>query len=207
MVGVDGIRAPWRLLLLTAALCCAGGCSIVLSRIGDADLSVVHAGALRGDVEDEIGSPDEAEDERGLTRAVYVLKLGKRADTQRAVARTSESTSHAIAIGTATGRAVRDAASAGFGTFGEVVGTATGVAVGGVIIIGAEAIGTVRQIARLIRRERHRLIVWYDASGRVRRHRLERVRRSAKTTASPAYRSDDDDARRRWEDVLTRQAR
>ncbi len=183
---------------------------MVLSQIGDPDLTVVQRGAERHDVESEVGSPDASTDDGSMTRAVYNIRLGKRPDPDSALRKAGLSTSRAMAAGAAASKTFAHTATHTIGLgphFSATLGTGFGVAVGGAYLVTTDALGTIRQIVRLVNRRRHRLVVWYDTAGRVRQHKLERVRRNGKfgPHAPPGQVGPHaDDLRRRWKAALRR---
>lgn len=159
-----GVARPLTGAALAAVLLALSGCSAIIAAAGRPDdLSVVRRGALRDDVENEIGRPSrERTDGHGI-EATYKVRVGPGGSASAnagAVARAGLDTFEAVT----TDVPVRDA---------KVVTGAVGAAFAVPAMVGTDVVLSVRELVRIVRRRR-KLVVSYDAEQRVTAHHLVR---------------------------------
>ena len=167
------MRLPVALLAL---LWVAGGCTALLARQGDPDLSVLYRGAERETIEAEVGKADGVEVTATGSTVVYEIKLGAPKNPKGTGASLRYAGIGAAAgagIGITTG-VIAHAATLGTKS-GTPVGVAAGVAVAGAVWLVGESIGTVGELVRLSQREPYRLEVSYDKDSRMVRHELHPI--------------------------------
>jgi len=167
------MRFPVALLAL---LWVAGGCTALLARQGDPDLSVLYRGAERETIEAEVGKAESVEQSSAGTTAVYAIKLGA-PKNQKGAGASLAYAGIGAAAGAGTGilvGTIAHAATLGFKS-GTPYGVAAGVAVGGTVWLVGESIGTVGELVRLSKREPYRLEVSYDKDSRMVRHELHPI--------------------------------
>lgn len=138
-----------RIVILLAMLGC--GCSAILAASGDPDLSKVHSGATRREVETEVGFANKSEKTEAGSRAMYRIAIGDPADSDRAL---ENALSPLDTIDTLT--------------TGDSSGISFLWAIPGAIIV--EGVHTVKEIGRHSAAETNYLEVTYDQEGRVVSH-------------------------------------
>lgn len=78
-----------KCLAVLLALALLAGCSVVRAANGshEPNLSRIHVGALRGEIETELGAPlEELKDEQGRPMAIYAYVMGDEPSGGRAIA-------------------------------------------------------------------------------------------------------------------------
>ena len=130
-----------RLMALLALLWVAGGCTALLARQGDPDLSVLRRGADRETIEVEVGRAESVKTTPTGCISVYEIKLGAPKNPRGA-----ESSARFAALGAGTGVSAGVVIGAGaqiasLGTrSGTPVGAAAGVLVGGTVwLVGSRS--------------------------------------------------------------------
>lgn len=159
---------------VVAVLLCGGslfgGCTSLLSKIGDPDMTILRRGATRDRIDDEMGKPDETWDlEEGRYIAVYDIKLGAPRNLD---AKGESATYLGKGLGASIAAGLLERSIIAIGS-PEAAPAAAGAALVGLTIWGVhEMSGTIREISRISRRKKHRLEVVFDDRHRMLTHEV-----------------------------------
>ena len=162
-----------RLLVVVALLGAGsmlGGCTSLLAKIGDPDMTILKRGALRDRIDHEMGKPDETWGlEEGRYIAVYDIKLGAPKNVN-AVGESATNFGKGLGASIAAGLLEKSVSAIGNSSTAPA---AAGAALVGLTIWGVhELSGTIREISRISQRKKHRLEIVYDDRNRMLTHEV-----------------------------------
>jgi len=202
-------RATLLLLTLIASPL-LGGCTSLLARQGDPDMTVLHRGQNRSHVESEMGRAREVIPlEKGRYMVVYRIKLGAPLNTKRGQSAVSVGKGISATLASGAFSAMLNSASRSGLSSGAAANGAAALAVGLTVWGISELTGTVRELTRLSKRKKHRLEVVYDDRNRMLTHQVIALERGGSGGDSDAARAlanearsapppSDDELRSKW---------
>ncbi len=170
-----GFRFGWigRVGAIVALLCAGslfGGCTSLLAKVGDPDMSILKRGAPRDRIDSEMGNPDDfIELEEGRYIAVYDIKLGA---PKNGNAVGESATNFGKGLGASIAAGLLEKSVSAIGNSNAAPAAAAAVLVGLTIWGVNELSGTLRELTRISHRKKHRLEIVYDDRHRMLTHEV-----------------------------------